>query len=111
MEMLPRNGLTRAEMMKRMAFFKNLKGSDGGLPDSKMKGCIRTLYNVIGFQPPQGEGGAVIAGRRPCRTYGSDQDFRGVQSRLLPRQARQRADDAQSRHQRDIHPDDRHLAL
>ena len=55
MENLPRSGLPRAEMMKRVAFFKDLKGSDGGLPDSKMKGCIRTLYNVIGFQPPKGD--------------------------------------------------------
>jgi hypothetical protein len=61
MENLPRSGLPRGEMMKRVAFFKNLKGSDGGLPDSKMKGCIRTLYNVIGFQPPKGEGGAVTS--------------------------------------------------
>ncbi|MGN6462940.1 MAG: hypothetical protein ACTHLY_17300, partial [Pseudolabrys sp.] len=61
METLPRAGLPRAKMMKRVAFFKDLKGSDGGLPDSKMKGCIRTLYNVIGFQPPEGEGGAVTS--------------------------------------------------
>jgi mannose-6-phosphate isomerase-like protein (cupin superfamily) len=26
-----------------------------------MKGCIRTLYNVIGFQPPPGEGDAVTS--------------------------------------------------
>jgi quercetin dioxygenase-like cupin family protein len=61
MEELPRTGVSRAEMLKRVAFFKDLKGSDGGLPDSKMKGCIRTLYNVIGFQPPNGEGGAVTS--------------------------------------------------
>jgi len=61
METLPRAGLPRAQMMKRVAFFKDLKGSDGGLPDSKMKGCIRTLYNVIGFQPPEGEGGAITS--------------------------------------------------
>lgn len=61
METLPRAGLPRAKMMKRVAFFKDLKGSDGGLPDSKMKGCIRTLYNVIGFQPPEGEGGALTS--------------------------------------------------
>lgn len=61
METLPRSGLARSDMMKRVALFKNLKGSDGGLPDSKMKGCIRTLYNVIGFQPPKGEGGAVTS--------------------------------------------------
>src|SRR3954453_6891486 len=52
MEQLPRLYLTRDEMMKRIARFKDLKGSDGGLPDSKMPGCERTLFNVIGFQPP-----------------------------------------------------------
>ncbi len=61
METLPRSGVSRANMMKRVALFRDLKGSDGGLPDSKMKGCIRKLYNVIGFQPPQGEGGAVTS--------------------------------------------------
>ena len=61
METLPRSGIARADMIKRVALFKNLKGSDGGLPDSKMKGCIRTLYNVIGFQPPKGEGGAITS--------------------------------------------------
>ena len=61
MEELPRTGLSRSDMLKRVAFFKDLKGSDGGLPDSKMTGCIRTLYNVIGFQPPKGEGGAVTS--------------------------------------------------
>jgi hypothetical protein len=60
-EQLPRLYLSRAEMMKRVARFNDLKGSDGGLPDSKMPGCIRTLYNVIGFQPPQGSGGAVTS--------------------------------------------------
>ena len=52
MEKLPRKYLSRDEMMRRVARFKDLKGSDGGLPDSKMPGCERTLYNVIGFQPP-----------------------------------------------------------
>lgn len=61
MEQLPRLYLSRAEMMKRVARFNDLKGSDGGLPDSKMSGCIRTLYNVIGFQPPEGSGGAVTS--------------------------------------------------
>jgi hypothetical protein len=61
METLPRIALSRAEMMKRVARFKDLKGFDGGLPDSKMPGCERTLYNVIGFQPPKGKGGAVTS--------------------------------------------------
>jgi hypothetical protein len=61
METLPRIALSRTEVMKRVARFKDLKGFDGGLPDSKMPGCERTLYNVIGFQPPKGEGGAVTS--------------------------------------------------
>jgi hypothetical protein len=61
MENLPRMGVSRADMLKRVARFKELKGSDGGLPDSKMPGCERTLYNVIGFQPPKGEGDAVTS--------------------------------------------------
>jgi len=61
MEQLPRIYVSKDEMMKRVARFKDLKGSDGGLPDSKMPGCERTLYNVIGFQPPPniGEGGVT----------------------------------------------------
>src|SRR5260221_14305645 len=61
METLPRIALSRAEMIKRVARFKDLNGFDGGLPDSKMPGCERTLYNVMGFQPPKGEGGAVTS--------------------------------------------------
>src|SRR5437588_1022932 len=44
--------LSRDEMMKRVARFKKLKGSDGGLPDSPLPECRRKLYAVIGFQPP-----------------------------------------------------------
>jgi mannose-6-phosphate isomerase-like protein (cupin superfamily) len=43
---------SRDEMLKRVARFKKLKGSDGGLPDSKLPECRRKLYAVIGFQPP-----------------------------------------------------------
>ncbi len=56
-ETLPRRGISRKAMMKRVARFGKLKGSDGGLPDSKMPGCERILYNVIGFQPPKTERG------------------------------------------------------
>jgi len=45
--------LSREEMMKRVARFKRLKGSDGGLPDSPLPECRRKLYAVIGFQPPE----------------------------------------------------------
>ena len=53
METLPKLGISRADMLKRVARFEDLKGSDGGLPDSTAPQCERTLYNVIGFQPPK----------------------------------------------------------
>ena len=52
---------TREEMMKRVARFKALKGSDGGLPDSPLPECRRKLYAVIGFQPPMSENAAVTS--------------------------------------------------
>jgi hypothetical protein len=58
---MPRFGISRADMLKRVARFEDLKGSDGGLPDSKAPRCERTLYNVIGFQPPKDSGGAVTS--------------------------------------------------
>jgi len=61
METLPRFGISRADMMKRVALFNELNGSDGGLPDSKAPQCERVLYNVIGFQPPKDSGGAVTS--------------------------------------------------
>jgi quercetin dioxygenase-like cupin family protein len=61
METLFRRGFSREEMKTRIARFKDLKGSDGGLPDSTMPGCERTLFNVIGFQPPAGEGDSVTS--------------------------------------------------
>lgn len=56
-ETLRRRGVRRSEMMRRVARFSKLKGFDGGLPDSRMPGCERILYNVIGFQPPKTERG------------------------------------------------------
>jgi mannose-6-phosphate isomerase-like protein (cupin superfamily) len=44
--------LSREAMLKRVARFRKLKGSDGGLPDSKLPESRRKLYAVIGFQPP-----------------------------------------------------------
>ena len=52
---------SRDEMMKRVARFKRLRGSDGGLPDSKLPECRRTLYAVIGFQPPMSDSAAVTS--------------------------------------------------
>ena len=58
-EMLPRRAPTRRAMLKRVARFSRLKGFDGGLPDSRHPSALRTLYNVIGFQPPKSERGAI----------------------------------------------------
>jgi hypothetical protein len=66
METLPKFGVSHADMMKRVARFKDLKGSDGGLPDSRAPHCERTLYNVIGFQPPDDE--ALPSSRRSATT-------------------------------------------
>jgi mannose-6-phosphate isomerase-like protein (cupin superfamily) len=48
-------------MMKRVARFRKLKGSDGGLPDSKLPECRRKLYAVIGFQPPMSDNPATTS--------------------------------------------------
>lgn len=61
MEQLPRRGYSREEMMTRVARFGDLKGSDGGLPDSKYPSAERILYNVIGFQPPESDNEAVTS--------------------------------------------------
>ena len=44
---------SKGAMLKRVARFTQLKGSDGGLPDSKLPECRRRLFNVLGFQPPE----------------------------------------------------------
>jgi hypothetical protein len=49
------------DMMKRVARFKKLKGSDGGLPDSPLPECRRKLYAVIGFQPPMSDNEATTS--------------------------------------------------
>src|SRR5208282_6553257 len=46
---------TRDEMMKRVAFFKDLQGSKDGFPDSHLPGNERGLFNVIVFQQPTGD--------------------------------------------------------
>src|SRR5437016_882596 len=52
---------SREEMMKRVARFRGLKGSDGGLPDSPLPECRRKLYAVIGFQPPMTDNAATTS--------------------------------------------------
>jgi len=52
---------SRDEMMKRVARFRTLKGSDGGLPDSKLPECRRKLYAVIGFQAPNTDNAATTS--------------------------------------------------
>ena len=75
MEQLPRLYLTREDMMKRIARFKDLKGSDGGLPDSKMPGCERTLVQRHRLPAAAGCGRERdLSGRRPCCAHGRDQN-------------------------------------
>jgi mannose-6-phosphate isomerase-like protein (cupin superfamily) len=52
---------SKPEMLKRVARFSKLKGSDGGLPDSPLPECKRKLYAVIGFQPPMSDSDAVTS--------------------------------------------------
>ncbi len=52
---------SKGEMMRRVARFKQLKGSDGGLPDSPLPECRRKLYAVIGFQPPETNSAAATS--------------------------------------------------
>ena len=68
-ERIPRVYPSRDEMRRRVARFKDLKGFDGGLPDSYMPDAQRILYNVIGFQPPAVEGGGLrsVSGWRSRR--------------------------------------------
>lgn len=61
MEKLPKRGVPLSEMMQRVARFGDLTGSDGGLPDSKYPSAVRTLYNVIGFQPPETDNDAATS--------------------------------------------------
>jgi hypothetical protein len=57
---IPTIRVTREEMRKRVAFFSEVKGFDGGLPDSRHPTALRKLYNVIGFQPPEKSDGTVV---------------------------------------------------
>lgn len=53
--------VTREEMRKRVALFSEIKGFDGGLPDSDHPDAKRTLFNVVGFQPPEGADAATTS--------------------------------------------------
>lgn len=52
---------SREQMLKRVARFRKLKGSDGGLPDSPLPECRRKLYAVIGFGSPDSDEEAVTS--------------------------------------------------
>ena len=66
---LPQLRVTREEMRQRVAYFKDLKGFDGGLPDSRYPSAVRKLYNAVGFQPPKGKGGAQVVSPVRWNTY------------------------------------------
>ena len=99
---------TRDEMMKRVARFKDLKGSDGGLPDSDVPECHRDADRRDRLPAARGvQRGDHLAGRRRRVGDAGDRHPGGLQPRLLPGQAGQGPADAQPRHQRDLHSDDR----
>jgi mannose-6-phosphate isomerase-like protein (cupin superfamily) len=53
---LPVKWVTREEMLSTyVARFRDLKGSDKGLPDSDVPGHYKKIYNVFGFNPPSGK--------------------------------------------------------
>jgi hypothetical protein len=56
---------TRDEMMKRLAFFRNLKGSKTGPPDSGLPECECEQINVIGSTLLTKEGPSRRWDRRP----------------------------------------------
>ena len=58
---LPTIRVTRDEMRARVALFSEIEGFDGGLPDSDHPDARRTLYNVVGFQPPDGSDAATTS--------------------------------------------------
>ena len=91
---------TRDEMLKRVARFKDLRGSDGGLPDSDVPECRRTLYNVIGFQPPKDRRNEATTSPvgDDASSMAAIADRGGFQPRLLPRKAGQGTAHAQPRH-------------
>ena len=53
---LPVKWVTREEMLRSyVARFRDLKGSDKGLPDSDVPSHYKKIFNVFGFDPPSGE--------------------------------------------------------
>jgi hypothetical protein len=52
---------SRAEMMKRVARFSRLKGSDGGLPDSPLPECRAHAVRGHRFQPPKSDEASVTS--------------------------------------------------
>jgi hypothetical protein len=52
---LPVRWISRDEMLNSfVARFRELKGSDTGLPDSDVLGHYKMILNVFGFEPPEG---------------------------------------------------------
>lgn len=45
----------RAEVLKGIARFKELKGTSDGLPDMRVEGYHRTFYSVLGFEQARGD--------------------------------------------------------
>ena len=61
METLPKFGVSRADMMKRVARFKTSKAPTAGFPTARLRIASGHCIMSFGFQPPDDEGGAVIS--------------------------------------------------
>jgi hypothetical protein len=110
---LPQIRVTREEMRKRVAYFKDLKGFDGGLPDSQYPSAIRKLYNAVGFQPPKGKGGQDVVSPLGAEAAANAAIpiSEGFNLGFCEARPGHGPDDAQPRHQRNLHAPHRHLAL
>ena len=52
---IPDHKPSRDEVLACVARFDELPHTDGGLPDAAVEGFHRTIYQVLGFQQPDGE--------------------------------------------------------
>ena len=95
-----RRTLQQAQRLRRRA---------AGQPATRMPAHALRRHRVSAAEVRRGLG--HVTGRRRRIVDAGDPDRRGVQSGLLQGEARQGPADAQPRHQRDVHRDDRALAL
>ena len=84
---LPVKWVSRDEFLhKYVARFRDLKGSDTGLPDSEIKGHYKMILNVFGFEPPGAHSADTNSWRITpsiCSDLISDRDTPRRQAKLV----------------------------